>query len=239
MASPYNGYKEKVLDQYCTFMDNGVTADFEWLDATYPNARFAINSRGLKSWLVSRINHVKREHQKQKRSKTKKSSRGMQHYSRKGLVCEIIISATWIAHQQQLQIKYFNATEERRQRFAIVDVVGFDDIQLNNTLLWLARENLHDMTHRLETSTDAPGHIANTHSAVPVLGAAKDAHGYNEADSAETEKDVTEALISSGFPESRWMDLIWDGLTLSQQCMSYCQSKPALPPCKTYLGVNL
>ena len=41
-------------------MDNGWLADFRWLDAIYPHARFVLNARGLKSWLVSRLDHVAR-----------------------------------------------------------------------------------------------------------------------------------------------------------------------------------
>ena len=47
------------LTLHRVFMDNGDTADFEWLYNTFPNSRFMMNVRSLRDWLVSRYDMIR------------------------------------------------------------------------------------------------------------------------------------------------------------------------------------
>lgn len=48
------------VDSYDCFSDNGQMNDFEKLDEKFPNAIFILNTRNLRSWLISRLMHGQR-----------------------------------------------------------------------------------------------------------------------------------------------------------------------------------
>ena len=121
---------------YNQFADHGNHADYEWLDTTFPNSRFVLNTRGLQSWLLSRYDHVR----------TNKEAAGCSSQALDGDECSIsddeianLIVAE--ARHQQNVIDYFNATSERRQRFVVVDVEGWSDTVVMQSLRWVVRRN--------------------------------------------------------------------------------------------------
>ena len=121
---------------YNQFADHGNHADYEWLDTTFPNSRFVLNTRGLQSWLLSRYEHMR----------TNKEAAGCSSRALDGDECSIsddeiagmIVSE---ARHQQKVIDYFNATSERRQRFVVVDVEGWSDTVVMQSLRWVVRRN--------------------------------------------------------------------------------------------------
>jgi len=45
------------LNKYDFFSDNGNMSNLIWIKQEYPNAIFILNTRNLKTWLISRYNH--------------------------------------------------------------------------------------------------------------------------------------------------------------------------------------
>lgn len=61
LRSQHGSYKDKSkkwdLDSYDCFSDNGQMNDFEMLEEKFLNAIFILNTRRLRSWLISRLMH--------------------------------------------------------------------------------------------------------------------------------------------------------------------------------------
>lgn len=187
--------QRKVLDAYCGFMDNGPHADFRWLNAVYPHARFVLNTRGLKSWFVSRVDHMTRRGQMLVDAPAGRDVVGLQG---------VLKNVLYIARAQQEALAFFNETAERRQRFAVVDVVGGGSAALAAVLDWVMRKNLSEHpTSRLVTRpSELPGRGSHfRHPEVAHLGTAHH--------SAQILSAVDGALHAGRCPQSSWDEILW------------------------------
>lgn len=132
---------------YDAFSDHGNHADYKWLDQTFPGSRFVLNTRALQPWLLSSYDHVRINRQ---RSGCKPQGGG--ESCKDGKSNWLDNSDAWIAervgkaaaHQQEV-MAYFDANEERRQRFIVVDVEGWSDENVKLPLRWVTRGSLDDM----------------------------------------------------------------------------------------------
>lgn len=134
-------HRRQPLLGYDAYMDHGQTADFRWLAQTFPKARFVLNTRELKAWLVSRADHARR-------------NRVAGHCSEWGKMCSSAPSyfvdntdktiRHWVIdealHQHDV-LTYFNSSQALRNRFIMVDVEGMASSDLNLMLDWVTRSN--------------------------------------------------------------------------------------------------
>ena len=188
----WDGNQRKVLDAYCGFMDNGELADFRWLNAVYPHARFVLNTRGLKSYMVSRVDHMARHG----------------HVLLNALRPDGVLKhALKVARVQQEALAFFNETAERRQRFAVVDVVGGGGEDLAAVLDWVMRKNLaeHPTSRLVTRPSELPARGSSSrHRKVAHIGTAKH--------SAQILSAVERTLHAGRCPQSSWDEILWAGL---------------------------
>eukprot|EP00908_Phaeocystis_cordata_P021472 Transcript_3826.p2 GENE.Transcript_3826~~Transcript_3826.p2 ORF type:complete len:464 (-),score=102.93 Transcript_3826:499-1806(-) len=132
------------------FADHGDHADFKWLDATFPGSRFVLNARALQPWLLSSYDHVRMHRLKagctaQGDDESCKKPRHMQSDWLDNSDAWIAERVALAAKHQQDVMEYFDANEERRQRFVVVDVEGWSDDDVMLPLRWVTRSSLDDL----------------------------------------------------------------------------------------------
>ena len=130
----------------------GGRADFIFLENEYnsSNARFAYNTRPMQSWLESRAHHILRHLKGEKYNRTVV----------RAAVCNAAHQLVTIANHQERALAFFNATNQRRQRFAFVDVTTYSGHELAAVLRWLTRPQVEKVDGEgplVVTPNDLPG----------------------------------------------------------------------------------
>lgn len=188
-----------ILHQHDAFMDHGDQADYKWLSMHFANARFVLNLRRLKPWLVSRVDHVRRS----------RVAAGCSPYG--GRDCKT--SSTdfldnsdaqilrWVVKQAKHQnrvLHFFNSSWTLRQRFAVIDVEAMSTSGLNLVLNWVSRPSLSTHTTKVAvlTPNDVPMDAAKHHMVPP------DANSNKHAD--RTREKVEEVLLQHGCTATMW-----------------------------------
>mmetsp|Transcript_23220 Transcript_23220/g.62940 ORF Transcript_23220/g.62940 Transcript_23220/m.62940 type:complete len:306 (-) Transcript_23220:114-1031(-) len=194
-----------IVDSHDTFMDHGDHANFKWLAKSYPTARFVLNTRELKSWLISRADHARR-------------NRVAGHCAPFGDKCPAASSnfvsnsnetiASWARAQarHQMQALHFFASDARlRNRFAVIDVEGMSQSQLNHVLDWVSRSDL--TKRRTSKLVMKAGDVPNEHGRSTFHGAAPDANSFRHPPDV---KHIVEGILRRvGCPRSTWDALIY------------------------------
>lgn len=131
----------KTLATHRCFSDNGDYADFRWLDAKFPQARFIMTVRNETAWKVSLFNHIKLA--RVQAGCTPKGNR--ESCARGSFVDNSDEFFAWrvkALHQStRSALQYFAESDERRQRFLVADMQE-DELQLCRCIQWLLRPDL-------------------------------------------------------------------------------------------------
>lgn len=150
-------WNHSAYDKYCAFLD-GFRPDYHFLENEYSNGntRFAYNSRPMQSWLQSRAHHLLRDkyHLKIGNNSKKYNPAAVQK-----AVCKA--ATQLVKHAKYLEgvLAFFNATNQRRQRFAFIDVITYSGHGLAAVLKWLTRpkvEKVDGEAPLLLTPNDLP-----------------------------------------------------------------------------------
>ena len=152
-------------------MDHGDHADYVWLASQYPTSRFILNTRRLKTWLVSRADHARRS----------RVAAGCTPYgdekscpsARSNFVDNsdeaILRWVTEQAHHQDKVSRFFASSHALRQRFVVIDVEGQSSASLNLLLDWVSRPRLASLptTVAVPRPRDVPMASARSHAVPP------------------------------------------------------------------------
>ncbi|KAJ1455873.1 hypothetical protein M885DRAFT_518738 [Pelagophyceae sp. CCMP2097] len=148
----------EIFATHSAFLDGGPNADWAWLDAVLPQARFVLNTRALLGWSVAVVDN------------------NMRHYAYKLEACGL---ATFLAYTIKLAatheaavLAYFSSSAERRSRFAVVDVVKGPAHHVERALHWVTREDLAKFKPRgaliipenFQAVSEAKGNATTAHS---------------------------------------------------------------------------
>ena len=207
---------------YNAFSDHGDHADYKWLDATFPGSRFVLNTRAMQPWLLSSYDHVRIS-----RVRSGCKPQGDGESCNDGKSNWLDNSDAWIAeriakaaaHQQEV-LAYFDENKERRQRFVVVDVEGWNDKDVNLPLRWVTRSDLGDLpTPTLLVEAGQLRHILGRQDVSAkdyeeLLHAppkkAKVAHANARGHPKQSERDVARVLSKVvRCPEDMWQDVLY------------------------------
>jgi len=195
----------KSLRDHDAFMDHGDHTDFEWLNQTYPTARFVLNTRSLRNWVVSKADHMRRKRVSAGcppwGSDCAKDPHGFVSNSNTTIRRWIISQAE---HQRRV-LDFFNGSRSLRNRFVVVDVEGQSARSLNLLLDWVTRSDVstRKTTDPVRTPKSVPLSHAVHHTEAP------DAN--SNAHSSDTRTRVTDVLRSLRVPASCWEDTLYFG----------------------------
>ncbi|KAG8460175.1 hypothetical protein KFE25_004423 [Diacronema lutheri] len=160
-----------ILSQHDAFMDHGDEADYVWVASRYPTSRFILNTRRLKTWLVSKADHVRRT----------RVAQGCTPYGARGSCPSTSIFllensdeaiARWVTEQADHQdkvVRFFASSHALRQRFVVIDVEGQSSASLNLLLDWISRPRLASLptTVPVLRPRDVPMAVARSHAVPP------------------------------------------------------------------------
>lgn len=145
------------LAQHDAFVDHGHSADYRWLDAQFPRARFVLNTRPLRAFLVSRLGHIRTEALLAPRAtKRARPAPGLDQCGQpvtpdswhldelvspmpvgsNSTLAQLLLEVA--AHQRQV-LRYFDASWDRRQRFVALSVSSMHDCEVGELLRWVTR----------------------------------------------------------------------------------------------------
>ena len=207
------------------FMDNGDQADFEWLYDQFPTARFVMNLRGLRDWVVSRYDMVR-----EIRLGGGCSAHGTHASCKGGTYTECAPQAifpghnkclkshlTWtgnsdadirswvvgLAHVQKEQLSFFKKRKTSWKRFVQADFTDDSrDHDAIQRLWWINRKDLHEhepkhlMTMAAELPTRPPVSELQGPSSIPHM--LSDPHPHN------SKSHVENVLASAGCRSHTW-----------------------------------
>lgn len=153
LEAKHHNKESQIWKKHRAFMDNGDSADFEWLFDTFPDARFVDNVRGMHDWLLSRYDMVRAI-----RLGGGCSEVGSTETCAKGRYNAHSSESTWtgnsdadirswvlkMAKKQEKQVDFFKQPGHLN-RFVQVDMT--DDTrskEMLSRLAWIERENLKE-----------------------------------------------------------------------------------------------
>jgi hypothetical protein len=179
----------KIWRSFDAYSDRGEKADFVWLDAVMPDARFLLSSRPLHSWLRSTLDHFARV------------SRMHKNWTDDQILDWVSKAA---AHQDRVT-RYFNQTVSRRARFAMVDVEAMAGSDVEQIVDWIIRpESRESVPDRLVLSAaDLP-----RSSRTGVEGKIPDAYSH-KANAAKSSIRIGQLLERAGCAPESWRDSLY------------------------------
>ena len=132
-------------------LDNGDHADIKWLDSHFKNARFALNSRGLRSWLLSRYDMTRDNRMNRGCSpegNLQDCKEGKLHYGEPTNMVRNDPSSLanvikTLAEKYQEALDYVEE-KELQDRFVVLDVCNPKDKTTVPKLLWVTRKDLNN-----------------------------------------------------------------------------------------------
>lgn len=138
---------DAAFSQNRVFLGGGQTADFAWLDKHFDAARFVLNQRRLREYILSRYDEVKDNRLRAgcigegttKDCKKGKDSDGKQTYMVDNSEGTVRSWVKEVADSEKKIKEYFAATPERKARFVAVDVVHGRQEDTVARLLWVSR----------------------------------------------------------------------------------------------------
>jgi len=200
-----NSASSPVLSQHDAFMDHGDHADYVWLAKAYPTARFVLNTRELKSWIVSRADHARRN-----RVAAGCTPWGTASTCRRANSNFVDNSAgkirSWIidgAEHQRKVISFFDSSSQLRNRFAVVDVEGQGPNSLNRVLDWVTRVNLKNMPTK--TVVLRPKDVPLAQARTDIRPPDANSNSHSEA----TKEHVVKVIKELGCTVATWHDTLY------------------------------
>lgn len=162
--TPRNEEGVQLLALYDSYADDGDRSDYRWLARAFPTARFALNTRALEPWLLSRSNHRARAraqnhcivaHGDSNANFAGCKGRGEFDNSLKAIT-------GWVLKESQRQQKilaFFNSSSELLNRFAVLNVPEQPTADVLTTIDWLLRPDLarRNTSRMVWTVRDVPG----------------------------------------------------------------------------------
>jgi hypothetical protein len=197
-------------EHFDVYSDTGNSADFVWLAQQFPTARFVMNARPLKLWLLSRVDMYRHIRERggcspygKFEADNKCGIRSMSHNDADACVRWIVRTAAI----QEASLTFFQSSPALRNRFAVHDFVTATPTHEADTkglVDWITRPDLNaDTTDRLVLSpADLPTRVKGTAIRIPRV------FSYGKH-SAESVRLVKRALEDNGCPESMHDDVLF------------------------------
>lgn len=216
-----------VWKNHRAFMDNGDESDYQWLYRTFHGSRFIMNVRPLRDWVLSRYDMVQ-----QIRLAGGCTGEGtvkdcpigrlkcadnvcyppgtgpISHWTGNS-PADIRAWVVVLAKTQQEQVEFFDESNDRRNRFTMVDVTNDEDQHSSiMRLIWSARNHLieHAANETLLTIDVVPPLIRPLDK---VPGPDNIPHELNSPHSAKTIRRVEKILTSLGCKPHTWRQYLY------------------------------
>jgi hypothetical protein len=131
-TTAHDASSTSVLAVYDAFSDTGFLTDWRWLERTFNDARFVLNTRPLQSWLVSRIDHVRNA------DGARKGKPIHANWFDEDWIAKRVVS---LSQTQEEILRYFNKTQDRRNRFAVLDIITQPPSTVKAITDWVSASN--------------------------------------------------------------------------------------------------
>jgi hypothetical protein len=212
------------FEPFDVYSDNGNLADVVWLAKSFPTARFVLNVRPLKQWLLSRVDmyrHIRERGGCSPYGKfeagNKCGNRGVANNDADACVRWVVLTAA----AQEAALAFFQSSPALRNRFAVHDFVTATPTHEADTKAlvdWITRPGLDaDTTDKLVLSpADLPTRVKGTAIRFPRVFS----YGTH---SVESVRLVTRALEDNGCPES-----MHDDVLLARCAAAIMERRPAM-----------
>ncbi len=148
-----NKDKSKFIHQGYT---DGQQKDFRWLDKTFPNSKFILNTRPLENWLLSRWSHIQRN----------KTNKG---YTGTWLNNDSKVVKYWIKERDEYHRDILTYFDNREKDFAIIDLESMTKTQIKSTFDKLFQTTVLVIPKHINIRKTNPTNINIKQKGVPIV----------------------------------------------------------------------